>query len=509
MSPLAIDGRSLTLEDVERVAARDEEVALDPAARERMEASRAVVDAAVEEGRVVYGVSTGFGRLSDSVIAADELEPLQLNLIRSHAVGVGEPLDAAAVRAIMLLRANTLATGRCGVRPLVCERLLEVLNAGVVPRIPCQGSVGASGDLAPLAHLALALVGEGEARDGDGWAPAARVLAAHGIEPVRLAPKEGLALVNGTQVMTAIGALALRRAERALEAAEIAGAMSLEAMRGTRAAFREEIHAARPHPGQLASAARLRELLGERSAIGDSHLDCDRVQDPYSLRCMPQVHGAVRGALAHVRGVLEIELNAATDNPLVFAELEREDDRVVSGGNFHGAPIAAALDTLAIAITDLGSISERRVEVLMDPVFSGLPAFLASEPGLRSGHMMHQVTAAALVSECKTLAHPASVDSIPTSANKEDHVSMGVWAARKAIDAVANVERVVAIELMSAARGIDLLRPLESSPALERVHAAIRERVPFEPGDRAGAPHVEALAALVRAGDLSAAAAAR
>jgi len=507
VTAVALDGRSLTLEELGRVAA-GAPVALADDARARMEAGRAVVDRALAEGRVVYGVSTGFGRLSDTAIAPDELGPLQLNLVRSHSVGVGEPLDAPAARAVMALRANTLAGGHCGVRPVVCERLVAALNAGVVPRIPAQGSVGASGDLAPLAHLALALIGEGEARDSgdDAWAPAGEVLARHGLEPLSLAPKEGLALVNGTQVMTAIGALALLAAETLVETAEVSGAMSLEAMRGTRTAFLHEIHAARPHPGQLASAAALRDLLGERSGVGDSHADCDRVQDPYSIRCMPQVHGAARDALAHIRRVLEVELNAATDNPLVFATGESGEGSVVSGGNFHGAPVGLAMDLLAIAVTDLASIAERRVEVLMDPAFSGLPAFLADPPGLRSGHMMHQVTAAALVSECKGLAHPASVDSIPTSANKEDHVSMGVWAARKARDVVANAERVVAIELLSAARGIDFLRPLRTSPALETAHRIVRAEVPFEPDDRVGAPDVEAVVARLRAGALTAAA---
>jgi histidine ammonia-lyase len=404
-------------------------------------------------------------------------------------------------RAVAVLRANTLAGGRCGVRPIVCERILEHLNAGVRPRIPAQGSVGASGDLAPLAHLALTLIGEGEAwRDGE-WAPAVDVLAEKGIAPLELAPKEGISLINGTQVMTAIGTLALLGAERLVEAAEIAGAMTLEAMRGTRAALGAAIHDARPHPGQRASAARLRALLGETSGIAASHAGCGKVQDAYSLRCMPQVHGAARDALAHVRRVLEIEVNAATDNPLVFAEAP-EPERIVSGGNFHGAPVASALDLLAIAITDLASISERRTHALMDTAFSELPAFLAPDPGLQSGFMMHQVTAAALVSECKALAHPASVDSIPTSANKEDHVSMGVWAARKAALTVANAERVVAIELLAGAQGIDFLRPLESSPPLEAAHRAIRARASRLVEDRPGGPDIEAVAALVREGGL-------
>ncbi|MGH7549374.1 MAG: histidine ammonia-lyase, partial [Gemmatimonadota bacterium] len=432
---ILIDGRTLSLDDVERVA-RGAAVGLAPEARSRMEASRRVVEAAVERGEVVYGVTTGFGRLADTLIPRDRIRELQLNLVRSHAVGVGIAFDEPVARAITLLRANTLAGGHGGVRSVVCERLLELLDAGVWPRIPAQGSVGASGDLAPLAHLALVLIGEGEARMGAArggtgasdaaWRPAAEVLEAAGLAPLELQAKEGLSLVNGTQIMTALGVLTHLRAERLAEAVDAAGALSLEATLGTRTAFRAEIHEARPHPGQLASAARLRDLLGERSELGQSHIDCDRVQDAYSFRCMPQVHGTVRDTLAHVRTVLEIEVNAATDNPLVFAaDADEPDGAVLSGGNFHGAPVAAALDFLAIALTDLASISERRVAAIVDPATSGLPAFLADEPGIQSGFMMQQVTAAALVSECKGLAHPASVDSIPTSANKEDHVSMG------------------------------------------------------------------------------------
>jgi histidine ammonia-lyase len=493
---VVIDGRTLGLAEVERVVDGGG-VRLAPDARERMAASRAVVEEELAAGRVVYGVTTGFGRLADTAIPPDRLAALQVNLLRSHATGVGEPLAEREARAVALLRANTLAGGRCGVRAVVCERLLDHLNAGIRPRIPSQGSVGASGDLAPLAHLGLTLIGEGEAWRAGEWVPAHAVLEAAGIEPLELGPKEGLALINGTQVMTGIGALALLGAERLIEAAEVAGALSLEAMRGTRAALDPEIHAARPHPGQRASAERLRALLGETSGIGESHAGCGKVQDAYSLRCMPQVHGAARDALAHVRRVLEIEINAATDNPLVFADAP-DGARIVSGGNFHGAPVAAALDLLAIAIADLASISERRTQALLDPACSNLPAFLAPDPGLESGFMMHQVTAAALVSECKGLAHPASVDSIPTSANKEDHVSMGVWAARKAAQSLANAERVLAIELLVAAQGIDLLRPLETSPPLEAAHRAIRARVPRLDADRPGWPDIEAVAGLVR-----------
>ena len=497
---MEVDGRELSLEEVERVA-DGARVRLAAAARARMAASRAVVEDAIASGRPVYGVSTGFGRLADTAIPSDRLAALQVNLLRSHAAGVGEPLPERVARAVMLLRANTLAGGHCGARPIVCERLLEHLNAGVRPRIPAQGSVGASGDLAPLAHLGLTLIGEGEAWREGAWVPAALVLADAGIEPLELAPKEGIALINGTQVMTAIGALALLGAERLIESVEVAGAMSLEAMRGTRAALAASIHDARPHPGQRASAERLRALLGEVSGIAASHTGCGKVQDAYSLRCMPQVHGAARDAATHVRRVLEIEVNAATDNPLVFADAP-EGERIVSAGNFHGAPVASALDLLAIAIADLASISERRTQALMDPAFSELPPFLAPDPGFQSGFMMLQVTAAALVSECKALAHPASVDSIPTSANKEDHVSMGVWAARKAAQSLANAERVVAIELLAAAQGIDFLRPLETTPPLEAAHAAIRARASRLVEDRSGAPDIEAVAGLVRDGVL-------
>jgi histidine ammonia-lyase len=506
-SSIDVDGRMLTPEAVEQVAL-GASVALAPAARERMQASRAVIEGAIERTEVVYGVTTGFGRLADTAIPADRFRELQLNLIRSHAVGVGDPLTEPVARAITLLRAHTLAVGLSGTRAAVCERLLDLLNAGIWPRIPGQGSVGASGDLAPLAHLALVLVGEGEARIGPvrrgrpdpDWRDAAEVLAGVGLAPLVLDAKEGLSLINGTQVMTAIGVLALLRAERVVEAADAAGALSLEATLGTRTAFRTEIHEARPHPGQLASAARLRELLGEQSELGLSHIDCDKVQDAYSFRCMPQVHGAVRDTLGHVRKVLEVELNSATDNPLVFPGGR---GAVLSGGNFHGAPVAAALDFLAIAMTDLASISERRIAAIVDPTTSGLPAFLAAEPGLQSGFMQQQVTAASLVSECKGLAHPASIDSIPTSANKEDHVSMGVWAARKGEQVVTNAERVVAIELLAAARGIDLRRPLRSSPALEALHQRIRDGVPARDQDRPGWDEIEIVTAMIREGSLA------
>ena len=499
---VVIDGRSLSLSSVERVACCGTRVELESGARNRMIASRKIVEQAVAEGRVVYGVSTGFGKLSDRVIPEKDLARLQINLLRSHAVGLGEPFDKASVRAIMLLRANTLAGGLCGVRPVVCERLLDLLNADVTPWIPTRGSVGASGDLAPLAHLGLALIGEGEACHERRRVPAADVLASSGVEPLTLEAKEGLSLINGTQVMTGVGVLTLLAAERVVATAEVAGALSLDAICGTRLAFDEAIHAARPHPGQRLSAARLRQLLGDASEISRSHSDCGVVQDAYSFRCMPQVHGAVRDALDYVRGVLEIEVNAATDNPLVFADRDGSHGQtVVSGGNFHGAPVAAALDFLAVAMTDLASISERRIEALIDMRESGLPAFLASDPGLESGFMAQQIVAAALVSECKGLAHPASVDSIPTGADREDHVSMGTWAAQKARMVVQNAERVIAIELLAAAQGIDLRRPLKTSRSLEVAHQRIRAEVPKLDTDRQGSADIEALVGVIRSGD--------
>lgn len=499
---VVVDGLSLSLDCVQRVACAGARVELASEARDRMVASRKVVERAVAEGRVVYGVSTGFGKLSDRVIPEKDLARLQINLLRSHAVGLGEPFDKPSVRAIMLLRANTLASGLCGVRPMVCERLLDLLNADVTPWVPTRGSVGASGDLAPLAHLGLALIGEGEVSREGRRVAATDVLAAKGLEPLRLEAKEGLSLINGTQVMTGVGVLTLLAAARVIAAAEVAGAMSLDAVCGTRLPFDEAIHTARPHPGQRQSAARLRELLGDASDISQSHSDCGVVQDAYSFRCMPQVHGAVRDALRYVRNVLEIEVNAATDNPLVFVDGEDlHGGAVVSGGNFHGAPVAAALDFLAIAMTDLASISERRIEALIDTRESGLPAFLARNPGLESGFMAQQIAAAALVNECKGLAHPASVDSIPTGADREDHVSMGAWAAQKARMVVENAERVIAIELLAAAQGIDLRRPLKTSPNLEAAHRRIRAEVPRLDVDRPGSADIEAIVEVIRSGD--------
>jgi histidine ammonia-lyase len=497
MEILKIYGDRLRLEDVERVALGGEaRVALAEEARPGIEAARAVVDRAVAEGRVVYGLTTGFGAMAEVVIPPERIAELQENLIRSHAAGVGEPLPEAEVRAIMLLRANVLALGHSGVRPRVVERILDMLNAGIHPVVPSRGSVGASGDLAPLSHIALALMGEGEVTVGGARRGAAEAFAAAGLEPVRLAAKEGLALNNGTQAMTGVGVLALLAAERAVETAEVAGAMSLEALRGTPDPFDEAIQRARPQAGQAESAARLRALL-QSSEIRESHREGDpRVQDSYSLRCMPQVHGAARQAFRYIRQVLEVEANSATDNPLIFPE----DGRILSGGNFHGQLVAQVMDLQAMACADLASISERRLARLVDPNLSGLPAFLAPEPGTNSGFMVPQIVAASLVNEIRLLAAPASVDSIPTDANKEDHVSMGMTAARQARDAVRLLETVLALELLAAAQGLEFLRPLRPGAGVAAAYEKIREGAAPLERDRPLGPDIAAVEAMVRAG---------
>jgi histidine ammonia-lyase len=499
--PLLLDGRSLDLGDLEAVAREHRPVALAPSAREAVARARSVVEEAVTKGSVVYGVTTGFGSFADVVIPHDQLRQLQINLVRSHSAGVGEPLGEAETRGLMLLRANVLARGFSGIRLETLELLLQMLNRGVLPLVPSQGSVGASGDLAPLAHLALSLAGEGFCRSDGGVVPSAQALAAASLRPAVLEAKEGLALINGTQLMTAVGGLALAEAQRLLRAADVVGALTLDALKGTDVAFDPRIHAERPHPGQIASARNLRQLLSG-SAIRASHRGCGRVQDAYSLRCMPQVHGAARDALAYVASVIAIEMNAATDNPMVFAET----GEMLSGGNFHGEPVAIACDVMAIAAAELGAISERRTERLVNPALSDLPPFLTRQGGLQSGLMIVQVTAAALASESKTLCHPASVDSIPTSANKEDHVSMGVTAARKAARVVVNTRRILAMELLAACQALDILAPLVSSPALEAARARARREVPARADDRMLAPEVETLAALVGSGELTSAA---
>jgi histidine ammonia-lyase len=493
-----LTGSDLTLAEVVAVARGGSRVSLAPAAIERMEASRRVVEELVAGGRTVYGVTTGFGDLASETIDPAQTNELQRNLVRSHAAGVGEPLPAEVVRAMMLLRANALAVGLSGVRPALPQLLCGMLNAEVHPLVPSRGSVGASGDLAPLAHLALVLIGEGEAwLDDAGPGPGGEALARAGLEPVALGAKEGLALLNGTQLMGALAALALADARRLAVSADVIGAMSLEAMLGTGAAFDEGLIGARPHPGQVAVAAHLRALLAD-SAIGASHHDSPhRIQDPYSLRCMPQVHGAVRDALDQLERVLAVEMNAATDNPLVFPSGE-----VVSGGNFHGEPLALVVDYAKTAVIELASISERRAARLVDAHLSGLPAFLTDAPGLRSGLMIAQYTAAALVNELQVLAHPASVDTIPTSANQEDHVSMGATSALHLREVVDRAETVLAIEALCAAQGLDYRSPLTPGAGVGRAHARLRALVPHLAEDRPPAPDIAAVRELLRAGEL-------
>lgn len=486
-----IDGTSLTLDDVAAVAA-GVPVSIGDGVRERVAASRAIVERIVTGDAPVYGINTGFGKLSDVRIKSEDLATLQVNLVRSHACGVGEPLGRGATRAMLLLRANVLAKGFSGVRPVVLETLAAMLNGDVLPVVPAKGSVGASGDLAPLAHLALGAIGEGEVVFRGERRAASAALAAAGIAPLRLEAKEGLALLNGTQAMCAVGGLALSDIEELARAADVIGAMSLEALKGTPVAFDPRIHAARAHAGQIAVAANLRALLAG-SEIRASHLGCGRVQDAYSLRCMPQVHGAVRDAAASARRVLETEFNSATDNPLVFPDT----GEVLSGGNFHGEPVAFALDALAVAVTELASISERRIERLVNPDLSGLPAFLIHDAGTNSGMMIAQVAAVALLAENKVLAHPASVDSLPTSANKEDHVSMGMTGALKLATCVENTRAVLAIEALCAAQGLDFLAPLRPAARVAAAHARVREVVPFFECDEVLAPKFAALMPVV------------
>lgn len=494
---LWLDGESLTLEEVAWVArSREVRVRLAPEARKAVADSRALVDRMARGEAPVYGISTGFGRLAEVVIPPEERRLLQRNLVRSHCVGVGAPLSAEEVRAIMLLRANTLARGHSGCRVVVVERLLDLLNAGIHPIIPELGSVGASGDLAPLARMALALMGEGEVEREGEIVPAARALEERGLEALELEEKEGLALINGTQATTAVGILAFLRAEQALETAEVAGAMSLEGLRGTPDPFRPEAHKVRPHWGQAESAGRLWALL-QGSEIRESHRHGDpRVQDAYCLRCMPQVHGAARQALAYARKVLETEANSTTDNPLVLPEA----GILLSAGNFHAQIVAQALDLVAIALADLAAISERRLERLLNPDLSGHPPFLARRPGLESGLMMVQVAVVDLVAEMRLLAHPASVDSVPTSANQEDHVSMGLLAARKLRRSVACLEYVLAAELLCSAQALELLRPLRAGRGVEEAFLRLRSRIPPLEGDRVLAPDLEKLADMVRSG---------
>lgn len=494
---VVIDGERLTIDDVHAVAVEGTPVELSGAARKRMSATQKVVAEIVERGDVVYGVSTGFGKLSEIAIPRDRLAELQVNLVRSHAAGVGPLLPDREVRAMMLLRANVIAKGFSGARPDLAELLLGMLNAGLAPPVHEQGSVGASGDLAPLAALGLSLIGEGKlSKNGGPLDDALAVLSSHGLAPVTLGPKEGITLINGTQAHTAIAALAVYDAMRLWRTAHVAGAMSLEALLGTPVAFDERIHDARGQSGQSKSAALLRWLL-EGSEIRESHRHGDpRVQDAYALRCMPQVHGPVRDALDWIEGIVTRELNAATDNPLVF-----ENGDTLSGGNFHGQAVGMALDFLAIVMTNLATISERRTDRLVHPDFNqGLPAFLTAEAGVNSGFMMAQVTAAALASECKVLSHPATVDTIPTDGNREDMVPMSMGAAWKARRVIANVRNVLAIELMCAAQGLDFRLPLRPGRRLMAAHAAVRNVVPGLSGDRTLSPDIAALAHAIHEG---------
>jgi histidine ammonia-lyase len=497
---LILDGHNLTLEEIVRVAnGQERELSLDEAARSRVERSRAYVESLLARNERIYGVTTGFGRLSEVFIAPARRSELQLNLVRSHSAGLGARLGAREVRTILLLRANALAHGNSGCRVDVIERLLDFLRLGIAPVVPEVGSVGASGDLAPLAHVALALLGEGEVELDGATLPTSEALGRVRLEPLRLVEKEGLALINGTQGTAGLGVLALLSAQQLLETAEVAGAMTLEGLRGTPEPFRPEIHRARPHPGQIESAERLWALLAD-SEIRESHRYNDpRVQDAYSLRCMPQVHGAAREVLGYVRRVLEVEVNSATDNPLIFPE----EDFVVSAGNFHAQIVAQALDFLAIALADVASISERRIERMLNPDLSELPPFLARDPGIQSGLMITQLAAADLLAELRVLAHPASVDSVPTSGNKEDHVSMGLTAARKARRAVECLEYILGIELLCAAQALEFLKPLSPGQGVRRAYELVREHVSPLDGDRVLTGDIEALRDAVRSGQFA------
>ncbi len=500
-STIVLDGEHLDLEQIATVARGGARVALGEAARSKLLRAHAVVERILASDRQVYGVNTGFGLLKDVRIPRDRLETLQLNLIRSHCAGVGEPLPPQATRVLMLLRAHVLARGHSGVRPLVVETLLAHLNADLLPLVPEQGSIGASGDLAPLSHLALALLGEGEAVLQGERMIAKAAFERTGLAPLRLGPKEGLALINGTQLIAAIGVLALLQAEELATAADVAGALTLEALKGSHRAFDARLQALRPHRGQEDSAANLRTLL-EGSEVARSHEECGRVQDAYSLRCMPQVHGSARDGIRFARSVLEVEVDAVTDNPIVFPD----EGEILSGGNFHGEAPALALDLLAIASASLGSISERRVDRLMNPALSGLPPFLARDAGVNSGLMMAHVTAASLVSENKILCHPASVDSIPTEANQEDHVSMGPIAARKARAVVGHVKTVLAIEILSACQALDFIAPLRPGRGARAVYEAVRRSVPFMETDRVLADDIRRVEGLIDGGTVRAAA---
>jgi len=491
---------AMTMADLRAVWSASAFLRLAPEAYPLIEASAAAVEAIVAKGDAAYGINTGFGILAKTRIPDQKLEQLQRNLILSHAVGTGELLPDAVVRLVMLMKIGSLARGFSGVRPLIVDTLIALYNAGIMPAIPAKGSVGASGDLAPLAHMTLAMLGVGPVRVDGKLLEAADALKTAGIAPVVLAAKEGLALINGTQVSTALALHGLFMAERLLEAAMVTGSLALDAAKGSDAPFDARVHAVRGQPGQIAAAAIYRQLVAD-SAIRASHLVGDeRVQDPYSLRCQPQVMGAVMDLIGNVGRTLLIEANAVTDNPLVFADA----GQIISGGNFHAEPVAFAADTLALAIAEIGALAERRIALLIDATLSGLPPFLVREPGVNSGFMIAHVTAAALASENKSLAHPASVDSLPTSANQEDHVSMATFGARRLDDMAHNTAVIVAIELLAAAQGVDFHRPLKTSPHLEHVHQQLRQKVAFFDADRFFAPDIEAARQMVLRGELSA-----
>ena len=504
MNKVAIDGEHLALASLYGIVFDRAEAEIAASARERMNASRAVIERLIEAETAVYGVNTGFGKMASTRISRDEIRQLQLNLVRSHACGVGAPLGETTVRAMLALRANAIAKGFSGVRPAIAETLVAMLNRGLHPVIPSQGSVGASGDLAPLAHLAEVAIGEGRAIFQGASMTGAEAMRAAGIAPLVLEAKEGLALLNGTQGMLALLTLALREAEIAVDTADVAAALSLDALRGSPTAFDSRIGRVRPHAGHAVTARNI-ERLNRGSEIRESHRSPEkdpRVQDPYSLRCAPQVHGAVRDSLAQVRATLTIELNSATDNPLVFAA--NGAGEVISGGNFHGQPLAMAADQMAVAMATLGGISERRIEQMTNPQTSMLPAFLVRHAGLNSGFMILQVTAAALASELKPLAAPHSVDSIPTSANQEDYVSMGMSGARRLEPMLANLRNILAIELLAACQGIDLLAPLRTGPETRRAYDIVRGLSPAVDSDRSLAPDIEALAREVANGSFAA-----
>ena len=485
---IEMTGENITMDDVFKVS-RGEKVTLSEKAKKKMLESRQFIENHLESGEVIYGVNTGFGHFSDVRISKDQIVELQKNLIRSHSMGVGKAFTKEETRAILFLRAGALARGHSGIRPVVVETLLNYLNNDIIPVIPQKGSVGASGDLAPLSHLALAVIGEGQVwGDNNQPLPTYNLLEKKSVKPLELKAKEGLSMINGCQVMTAVGLLNLFKARRLIWMADLSGAMSIEALKGSRKAFDPLISASRPHPGEIKTARNLLKLMGKTSGIAESHLNCKKVQDAYSLRCIPAVHGAAKDNLRHVLSILETEANSSTDNPLVFAK----EAKVLSCGNFHGEPVACAMDFACIAISSLGNISECRIEKMIDPSTSnGLPAFLSPHEGLHSGHMIVQVAAASLVSENKILSHPASVDSIPTSAGKEDHVSMGTIAARKFGSVVENVEYILSMEILSSAQALDLLKPLKPQAAVKEAFTEIRKQIPFAEKDRVFSKDVE------------------